>query len=77
MSKKSFQIDAQQMRDLGDYLAKKYPGLGFALITFDFGDIETPANYISNAQREDMIKALEEVLDRWKKGMTFPTPTNN
>ena len=77
MSQKSKQLDGQQMRDLADYIQKKHPGLGFAVITFDFLTIEVPTNYISNAQREDMIVALEGVLERWKKGMEWPTPTNN
>jgi hypothetical protein len=71
------QIDGVRMRQLAEMIKKEIPGLGFALITFEFIETTAPANYISNAQREDMIKAIEEILDRWKKGKTFPTPEAN
>lgn len=35
------------------------PRLGFALLVFDFGDTGTMA-YASNADRQDMIRALDE-----------------
>lgn len=37
--------------------------LGFALLVFDFGEAGNLA-WISNAQREDMIKALKEFIDK-------------
>lgn len=37
------------------------PGIGFALLMFDFGEGGTMA-YTSNAVRADMIAALEELL---------------
>jgi len=39
---------------------------GFALLMFSFGDPPQPATYISNGEREDMIRAIEEWLSRIK-----------
>lgn len=49
---------------------------GFAIIVFPF---EKPgiSNYISNAERPSMIKALRETADRIEKNQTFETPDNN
>jgi hypothetical protein len=70
------QIGGHEMRVLGSMIEDQIPGLGFALIVFPFGD-ERMSNYISNAQREDMIKALEETVIRFKKQQEFPTPETN
>lgn len=73
------QLDAHGMRLLADLISSAVPGLGFALITFPLGEnIENQlVNYISNGQREDMIKALRELLERWESGTDFMTPINN
>ena len=39
---------------------------GFALLLFAFGAPPQPATYISNGDREDMIRAVEEWLERAK-----------
>lgn len=69
-------VSANRMRELADHIANTIPGYGFALLVFPF---HRPgiSNYISNAQREDMIKALEETLARWKNQDDFPTPEEN
>jgi hypothetical protein len=72
----SRQIGAAQMRKIGKRLEKELPGLGYALFVFEFFRPGV-ANYISNAQRADMIKALEETLDRLKGGQDFKTPEEN
>lgn len=41
------------------------PGVGYALLFFDFGEGGNLA-YMSNGDREDMVKALEELLERWR-----------
>jgi hypothetical protein len=42
--------------------------VGFALLVFEFGDREGHGgHYISNAQRDDMIKALRETADRLER----------
>lgn len=43
------------------------PGAGFALLVFDFGPRGFMA-YISNAEREDMIRALREQIARLEAG---------
>lgn len=48
--------------------------VGFALITFNFGEFEGGrVNYISNAERDDMIASLRELLGRWE-GRVADTP---
>lgn len=44
---------------------------GFALIVFEFHEPGI-GNYISNADREDMIKALRETADRIEKNEVIP-----
>lgn len=55
-----------KMQAFGEYLSKSLPGLGWALMVYEF---EAPGigNYISNGTREDMIKALREAADRLEK----------
>jgi hypothetical protein len=43
---------------------------GFVLIVFEFN--EPGVSYISNAKREDMIKALRETADRLEKNQDIP-----
>lgn len=78
MGKKTEQLDGQGMRDLANMIQAVVPGLGFALITFEFGDkSKSLTNYISNGSRADMIKALKEILERWESGTDYMTPNNN
>lgn len=44
--------------------------MGFAIIVFPFGS--GVADYISNAQRENMIDTLRETADRIEKKDTIP-----
>lgn len=69
-------MDAQKMRELGKLVAEKTKGQGFCLLVFPFheGGI---SNYITNANREDMIKALFETAERLMDGKDFPTPEGN
>lgn len=70
-------VGAQQMRAMGEALREVLPkGLGFALLVFAT-DNPGLANYISNCDREDMIKALRETADRLEKGQIIPTPESN
>jgi hypothetical protein len=50
---------------LGDVLKARTPGVGFALLLFDFGGKGDIA-YVSNANSEDMIEALDELLGNLK-----------
>jgi hypothetical protein len=70
------QIGGAEMRQLAKKIEKELPGLGFCLLVFEFYK-PGMSNYISNAQREDMILALEETLKRWKDKTDFPTPETN
>lgn len=40
--------------------------VGFGLLMFRFGDPPQPATWISNSDRGDMIRAVEEWLERAK-----------
>jgi hypothetical protein len=40
--------------------------VGFAVLLFGFGDPPQPATWISNAERGDLIRAVEEWLERAK-----------
>lgn len=59
-------VNAQKLKELADLIKKEIPGLGFSLVVFSFGDQIRPFNYISNAQREDMIGTFEALLTKWK-----------
>jgi len=48
--------------------------MGFALLVFDFGRPGV-SNYISNAERGDMVTALRECADRLEGGMDIPPVT--
>lgn len=73
------QLDGHAMRLLAELISSAAPGLGFALITFELNvdPNNKLVNYISNGQREDMIHALKELLDRWEAGTDYMTPNNN
>lgn len=59
----------QVNRMIADHIVSLLPdGVGFALFLFHFGDDEGFLSYVSNAQREDMIRVLEEQLERFKAG---------
>jgi hypothetical protein len=50
--------------------------MGFTLFIFNFGDPgkDDFVAYVSNTQREDMIKAVEQWLARQKAGLTTDPP---
>ena len=60
-------------RALEDVLPEIYGfRMGFALMVFPFGSEERGADYISNGDRECMIKALREAADKLEAGKTIP-----
>jgi hypothetical protein len=73
---KNFPTEAHKMRQVGEILKQQLPDLGWALLVFEFNS-KNPANYISNAQRADMIKFLRETLERFEKQQDFSTPEAN
>lgn len=64
------------MRALADALKEALPEKGFALFVFEFHK-PGMASYISNAERETMLKALKETYHRLSKGQDIATPENN
>lgn len=58
---------------LEDFLDEKLPGpkKGFALIIFEFNEPGI-SNYISNAERKDMIQALSETAERLERNQDIP-----
>jgi len=57
---------AEEMRELAMYINRILPTThGFALFVFDMGE-GGHINYISNSNREDMVKTLMEFLEKWK-----------
>lgn len=46
--------------------------VGFTLLMWDYDSKEKVVNYISNADRDSMIQALENLLERWKAGEPMP-----
>lgn len=51
----------------GDLEAGKSRKVGFALLTWPFGEAHPRVNYIGNGKREDVATAMREVLARWDK----------
>lgn len=72
----NLQKEQEQMRILAKNISRQIPRMGFALFVFEF-DKPGISNYISNADRDSMIKALEETLERFKNNQVFITPESN
>lgn len=70
-------MSAKAMRKMGKKVEAMLPrGFGFVILVFPFGG-EKEGNYISNAKREDMVKALRETADRLEKKQDYKTPEDN
>lgn len=54
------------MNGLGKILEDAFPGNGFALLIFPFGEEPGRLNYISNAKREDMLVTIQAWIDAQK-----------
>ena len=67
------------LNDLGAFLSKDIlpmiygKRMAFALLIFEFGEREGQSDYISNADRKDMITAMKEFISQ-AEGMSAPTP---
>lgn len=67
IEKQKAEIEAL-LKKLGQKIGQDMPkGMGFTLFIFDIGP-HGNMFYISNAQRADMIKSLEEFIGRQKTG---------
>lgn len=54
----------KQARDIGLTIKGALPpGVGFALLVFDFGEGGS-LTWISNAERDDMLRALQEFMQK-------------
>lgn len=51
----------ESMNRVGKIIGEVFDGRGFALLVFDFGPDGT-MNYLSNAQRDDMLAAMKEFI---------------
>ena len=77
--KKTNPIIQQKTEELLVYLGKViqdvinefFPKAGFALFLFKFYE-GGRTNYISNAERESMIKALKEIVEGLERDQDFP-----
>lgn len=57
-----FPDDEMYLRAIADQIKERLPaGKGFALFMFDFGEGGS-MTYLSNANRDDMVKAIQEWL---------------
>ncbi|CAN5425277.1 hypothetical protein BH10BAC5_BH10BAC5_17190 [soil metagenome] len=54
------------MNAMAGTIARAFPGMGFALFITPFTDQPEKVNYISNANREDMLEMLHETLKRFE-----------
>lgn len=61
---------------LDDAISEFFPQAGFALIIFKFHE-EGLSNYISNAERGSMIKALKKIAERLEKNEDIPAGLGN
>lgn len=58
-------VDAEKVKEVGRMIKNQIPGLGFALLIFEFNK-PGQCNYLSNADRSDMITAMFETATRLK-----------
>ncbi len=57
----------EEMQKIAAALDKILGGKGFALLVFDFDKIgKSHINYVSNAEREDMIVVIKELSAQWE-----------
>lgn len=54
------------MQEIAKDIKEKLPeGMGFALLAYEFGDVEDRRMmYVSNSNREDVIKSMLEFCDK-------------
>ena len=67
-------ISSEKMREAATILQDHFPGMGFCLLVFEFNKTGL-SNYISNAQREDMITAMKETVIRLSGNEDIKTPS--
>ncbi len=70
------QISKEQIQDLGKIITQHIPNMGFCLLIYPFNQ-RGMGNFLSNSNREDVIKNLRQMADHLENGTTFPTPSLN
>lgn len=70
-------MSAHAMQQMAEKVKSMLPkDFVFTILVFPLNEPGV-SNYISNANRSDMIKALREVADRLEAKQDFKTPYNN
>jgi hypothetical protein len=64
-----------KMNAIGQLLKEEFAGYGFLLMVFDFGD-EGMMNYLSNADREDVLNCLREFIKKNEDGDIVAIPVS-
>ena len=57
----------EMMRSLGEAITDVFPGMGFVVLAFEFNEPGI-SNYISNANKDDIVKTLRETADKLESG---------
>lgn len=63
------------MTAVASMLSEAFEGYGFALLVFPFNGDKGRVNYISNAERPDMLAAMKEFIARAEGRMPAETET--
>ena len=71
MQKKTEELLLYLGKVIQDVINEFFPKAGFALFLFKFHE-DGRTNYISNAERESMIKALKEIVKGLEEDQDFP-----
>jgi len=54
-----------KMQEIARYVEKQLlPGWGFVVLAFQFGNAKGRMNYVSNAERESVVKAMKEFIGK-------------
>jgi hypothetical protein len=71
-----FDETREAMNALAKVMTELFPGLGFALLIFEFHK-PGMSNYISNAERSTMVTVLREAADRLAGAQDIPPDQKN
>lgn len=56
----------KKLKDIANMIKAELPGVMFSLMVFEVGTGEF-GNYVTNANREEMVTAMEKLLEKIKK----------
>lgn len=68
-----------KMQKIAKEISRELPrGMGFVLLTFDFGDsLSRRLNYVSNGNREDIVKVMKEWISKTENHFGEHIPNDN